>query len=64
MHIWKVNNNKKRYNDVITKNKPKIWTSAKPIKLYIIRKVLTRGVQKCSFSWMRATMSKVMGIFV
>ena len=31
-------------NDVITKNNGKIWTSAKPDKLYIIRKVLSKNV--------------------
>ena len=31
-----------RYNDVITKNNGKIRTSAKPEKLYIIRKVIRK----------------------
>ena len=39
-------------------------TSAKPNKLYIIRKVLMRAIQKCNLYWIWATMSKVMGIFV
>ena len=31
------------------KNNGKIWTSAKPNKLYIIRKILIRAIQKCTF---------------
>ena len=36
-------------NDVITKNNEKMRTSEKPVKLYSIRKVLTRAIQKCKF---------------
>ena len=39
----------KAYNDVITKNNGKIRTSAKPEKLYIIRKVMMRAFRKCIF---------------
>ena len=38
-----------RHNDVITKNNGKIWTSAKPDKSYIIRKVMMRAFRKCIF---------------
>ena len=38
--------------------------SAKPNKLYIIRKVLMRAIQKCILYWIWATTSKVMGIYV
>ena len=38
-------------------------TSAKPNKLYIIRKVLMRAIQKCTFYWIWATMAKAMGIY-
>ena len=54
-------------NDVIMTSLPKQWkvrTSAKPNKLYIIRKVLMRAIQKCTFYWNWVTMSKVMGIYV
>ena len=36
-------------NDVMTKNNGKIRTSAKPSKLYLVRKVLIRAIQKCTF---------------
>ena len=39
-----------RHNDVITKNNGKIWTSAKPDKLYIIRKVMIRAFRKWNFT--------------
>ena len=35
-------------NDVITKNNGKIRTSAKPDKLYIIRKKMIRAFRKCN----------------
>ena len=37
-------------------------TSEKPVKLYIIRKVLTRAIQKCKFYQIWAILSKIMGI--
>ena len=64
MQIWKPCDKKWRHNDIITKNNGKMQTSAKPNKLYIIRKALMRAVQKCTFYWIRATMSKVMEIYV
>ena len=36
-------------NNAITKNNDKIWTSSKPNKLYIIRKVLIRAIQNVLF---------------
>ena len=45
MQTWKLNNNKWRHNDIITKNNGKIRTSVKPNKLYVIRKVLIRAIQ-------------------
>ena len=45
MQIWKLNNNKWRHNNVITKNNGKIQTFSKPNTLYIIRKVLMRAIQ-------------------
>ena len=60
MLIWKPNNNKRRHNVVITKNNDKIWTSAKPNKIYIIRKVLMRAIKK----WIWATVSNLTTIFV
>ena len=39
-------------------------TYEKPIKLYTIRKVLTRAIQKCNFYQIWETFSKVMGISV
>ena len=55
-------------NDVIMTSLPKTMekcgTSAKPNKLYINRKVSMRDIQKCTFNWIWATMSKVMGIYV
>ena len=47
MVIWKPNNNKWRHNDVITKCIGKIGTSAKPNKIYIIRKVLKSYPKMC-----------------
>ena len=62
--IWKPCDKKWRHNDIITKNNEKMRTSAKPNKLYIIRKVLMRAIQKCIFYWIWVTMSKVIGIYV
>ena len=39
-------NSKSVNNDVITKNNGKMRTSVKLVKLYIIRNVLTRAIQK------------------
>ena len=39
-------------------------TSAEPSKIYIVRKVLMRAIHKCDFYRIRATVSKVMGIYV
>ena len=64
MQIWKLCDKKWRHNDIITNNNEKMRTSAKPNKLYIIRKVLMRAIQKCTFYWIWVTMSKVMGIYV
>ena len=63
MEIWKLNNNKWRHGDVVTKNNGKIRTSAKPNKLYITRNVLTTAIQKCTFYWIWATVSRVTGHF-
>ena len=41
------NTKRKFLNDVITKNNRKIRTSAKPDKLYIIRKVMMSAFRKC-----------------
>ena len=49
MQIWKPCDKKWRQNDVITKNNGKMWTSEKSVKLYSIRKVLTRAIQNESF---------------
>ena len=49
MRIWKPNDMKRGHNDDIAKNSGKIWTSRKPAKLYIIRKVLTKFNQKYIF---------------
>ena len=38
-----------RHNDAITKNNGKIRTSAKPCKLYFIRKKMMRAFRKCNF---------------
>ena len=53
-------------NDIIMTSLPKTMEKCglKPNKLYIIRNVLMRTVQKCTFYWIWATMSKVMGIYV
>ena len=64
MQIWKPCDKKWRHNDIISKNNRKVRTSAKPNKLYIVRKVLMRAIQKSTFYWIWATMSKVMGIYV
>ena len=53
-----------RHNNVITKNNGKIRTSAKPGKLYIIRKEMMRALRKCNFYWNWGTESKVMVIEV
>ena len=45
-------------------NNGKMRTSPEPNKIYIIRKVLMRAIQKCNFHWIWATVSKVLGIFV
>ena len=62
MVIWKYNNKKCRPLDVISKNNGKCRTSAKQSKLYIIRKILIRAIQRCTFYWIWATVSKVMSI--
>ena len=49
MKIWKPCDKKWRHNDVITKNNGKMRTSEKPVKLYTIRKVFTKAIQKCKF---------------
>ena len=56
-------------NDVRMTSLPKQWNnngemraSAKPNKLHIIRKVLMRAIWKCTFYWIWATMSKVIGV--
>ena len=64
MQIWKPCDKKWRHNDIITKNNGKMRTFAKPNKLYITRKVLMRAIQKRTFHWIWATMSKAMGIYV
>ena len=50
MQIWKPCDKKWRHN-VITKNNGKMRTSAEPSKIYIVRKVLMRAIQKCNFYW-------------
>ena len=40
MQIWKLCDKKWRHDDVITRNKGKMQTSKKSVKLYIIWKVL------------------------
>ena len=62
MQIWKKCDKKWRHNDLITENNRKIGTSEKPTKLYIIRKVLTRTIQKCRFCQIWTFSSKGMGI--
>ena len=47
----------------LPKTMAKIRTSAKPNKIYIIRKVLIRAIQKCTFIEFEPV-SKAMGIFV
>ena len=64
IQIWKPCDKKWRHNDIITKNNGKMRTSSKPNKLYIIRKVLMRAIQKCTFYWIWVTMLKVMSIYV
>ena len=64
MQIWMPCDKKWRHNDVITKNNEKMWTSEKQVKLYIIRKVLTRSIDKCKFDKIWIILSKVMGISV
>ena len=49
-------------NDVLTKDNGKMRMSEKPVKLYIIRKVLKRAIQKCTFYRIGVILSKVMGI--
>ena len=39
-------------------------TSKEPNKIYIVRKVLMRAIQKCNIFLIWATVSKVMGIYV
>ena len=63
MLIWRPNNNKRRHNDVITKNNGKIRTSAKPNKIYIIWKLLMRAIQKCAFYWIWATVCQILALF-
>ena len=56
-----------RHDDVITKNNGnngKMQTLAEPNKIYIVRKVLMRAIQKCNFYWISTTVSIVMGIYV
>ena len=46
---------------------PKQWQIQALVKLgnfFVIRKVLIRAIQKCTFYWIQATVSKVMGIYV
>ena len=50
----------RRHNDVITNNYGKIRNSAKPGKLYIIRKVMMRAFRKCNLYFNWVTESKVM----
>ena len=61
MQIWKLCGKKWRQNDVITKNDKKMHTE-KPVKLYIIRNVLMRAIQKCKFNRIRVILSTVVGI--
>ena len=49
---------------ITMKDNGKARTSWEPNKIYIVRKVLKRAIQKCNFYWIRATVSKVMGIYV
>ena len=49
-------------NDVITKNNGKMRMSEEPVKLYIIRKVLRRAIQKFTFYRIGVILSKVIGI--
>ena len=51
MQNWKPYDKKWRHNDIITKNNGETRTSVKPNKLYIIRNVLMRVIQKCTFYW-------------
>ena len=60
--IWKPCDMKLHHYDVITKNNRKIRASEKPVKLFIIRKFLTKAIQKCSADQIRATLSNVVGI--
>ena len=49
MEIVKLCDKNLRHNDIITKKNGKMRTSAKPNELYIIRKVLMRAIQNCTF---------------
>ena len=51
-------------NDVITKKMAKFGFPRKPKKLYIIRKVFMKAIQKCTLYWIWIIVSKVMGIVV
>ena len=42
----------------------KMRTCAEPNKIYIVRIVLLRAIQKYNFYWTWATVSKVIGIYV
>ena len=63
MQIWKVNSNKWRHNHVITKTMTKFGPPRNPLNYISFESRLTTGIEKCSFYWIWATMSKVMGIF-
>ena len=64
MQIWKPCDKKLCHNDVISKNNRKVRTSEKPVKLYIIRKVLMIAIKKCKFDQIWVIESKVMDIWV
>ena len=46
MQIWKPCDKKLCHNDVISKNNRKVQTSEKPVKLYIIQKVLMIAINQ------------------
>ena len=39
-----------------------MWTSEEPVELHIIRKVLTRAIQKCKLYQILAILSKVVHV--
>ena len=63
MQIWKSRDYKWRHYKKM-KDNSKMRTLSEPNKIYIVRKVLKRAIQKCNFYWIWATVSKVMGIYV